>query len=98
MTPVDGHSPRLFLDHCTRFRHRLHVFPRFECPCNVLQTFCAVGGTREGRRVRGEGVAGFRCNSKPAEDIVPNVWTCVPLRSRLLLPFSMHVCPLKVLF
>jgi len=52
------------------------------------------GGEEEGL----PGVAGFRRNSKPAEDIVPNVWTCVPARSRLLLPFSMHVCPLKMLF
>lgn len=56
----DGHSPRLFLDHCMAFRCRLlERFPGFECLCVTYCKHFAVNGTQPnegGRRgQRGEG-------------------------------------------
>lgn len=87
-----------FLGHRRTFREQFTgaVSPASEWPCNVLQTFY-----RGGQRSAGGGeraVNGDARRFRPVEDIVPNVWTCVPLRSRLLLSYSMHVCPLKMLF
>lgn len=74
-TPVDGHSPRLFLDHCTAFRYRLpERFPEFQCPCNVLQTFCRQRHAVE-RRIKGEGGRGRRgYQGWRAFDAILNRW------------------------
>lgn len=66
VTPVAGHSPRLFLDHCMAFRHRLPA-RAFPGPLNARVTHCkhfAVGNTQSNGEERGgerkKGVQGKR--------------------------------------
>ena len=93
-----GHSSGgPFLGHRTAFRQQFTgTVSGLNGPCNVLQTFYCCRRTTD--RVHKGGNRGATQTISTGRTLCPNVWTCVPLRSRLLLSYSMHVCPLKMLF